>query len=99
MTACLLVAAGVEGRPITTVEGLTSNGALTPIQKAFVAEGAIQCGYCTPGMVLAASALLEKTPSPTREEIGEALSGNLCRCTGYVQILAAVRAAAGGARD
>ena len=91
MNSCLLLAAEMEGKAITTVEGLARNGELTPLQKAFVQEGAIQCGYCTPGMVVAATALLDKNPNPTMDEIKEALAGNLCRCTGYVGILRAVQ--------
>ncbi len=98
MNSCLLLAGEMEGREITTVEGLPSAAGgdagaevLTPIQKAFVGEGAVQCGFCTPGMVVAATALLEKTPQPSDEEIKEALAGNLCRCTGYAGILRAVK--------
>ncbi len=90
MNACLLLAAEIRGRPITTIEGLAQNGKLTPIQEAFVHEGGLQCGYCTPGMVLSATALLDKNPESSTEEIKEALSGNLCRCTGYTGILRAV---------
>jgi 4-hydroxybenzoyl-CoA reductase subunit alpha len=90
MNSCLLLAAGLEGKSITTIEGLAQNGELTPLQKAFVAEGGIQCGFCTPGTVLSATALLDENPSPSEEEIKEALSGNLCRCTGYSGILRAV---------
>ncbi|MHC4108116.1 MAG: (2Fe-2S)-binding protein, partial [Planctomycetota bacterium] len=89
--SCLLLAAEMEGRTVTTVEGLANNGELTPLQKSFVHEGAIQCGYCTPGMVISATALLEKDPDPTDEEIKEALAGNLCRCTGYTGILRALK--------
>ncbi len=89
--SCLLLAAEMEGKAITTIEGLTQNGKLTPIQKAFIHEGGTQCGFCTPGMVLSATALLNRNPSPTTDEIKEALSGNLCRCTGYTGILRAVR--------
>jgi 4-hydroxybenzoyl-CoA reductase subunit alpha len=91
MNSCLLLAAEMEGKAITTVEGLAQNGELTPLQRAFVHEGAIQCGYCTPGMVTSATALLDKNPDPTEEEIKEALAGNLCRCTGYTGILRAVK--------
>ena len=94
MNSCLLLAAEMTGKAITTVEGLAKNGEPTPLQKSFVHEGGIQCGYCTPGMVTTATALLENTPDPTDEEIKEALAGNMCRCTGYAGILAAVRAAA-----
>jgi len=91
MNSCLLLAAGMEGKAITTVEGLARDGALTPIQKAFVGEGAIQCGFCTPGMVTTATALLADHPHPDEETIKEALSGNMCRCTGYSGILRAVK--------
>ncbi|MHC4236295.1 MAG: molybdopterin cofactor-binding domain-containing protein, partial [Planctomycetota bacterium] len=88
--SCLLLAGEMEGKSITTVEDLAQNGELTALQKAFVNEGAIQCGYCTPGMVLSASALLDKNPDPSTEEVKDALAGNLCRCTGYSGILRAV---------
>jgi carbon-monoxide dehydrogenase small subunit len=91
--ACLLLTPLAEGRAVTTVEGLASGGELHPLQRAFVQAGAVQCGYCTPGMLLAASALLAETPRPTDEQIRLALSGNLCRCTGYGRILEAVRSA------
>ena len=90
MNACLLLAVELENRSITTIEGLSRNGELTPMQRAFVHEGGVQCGYCTPGMVLSATALLDANPHPTREEIKDALVGNLCRCTGYAGILRAV---------
>ncbi len=91
MNSCLLLAAELEGKAITTVEGLADNGRLSPLQRSFIHEGAIQCGYCTPGMVTAATALLEGNPDPTDEEIKDALAGNLCRCTGYAGILRAVK--------
>ena len=91
MNSCLLLAAEVEGKAITTVEALAIGGELTPIQQAFIGEGGIQCGFCTPGMVLAATALLEKNSKPSIEETKEALAGNLCRCTGYAGILRAVQ--------
>ncbi|MFQ5807162.1 MAG: molybdopterin-dependent oxidoreductase [Phycisphaerae bacterium] len=91
MNSCLLLAGEMEGKVITTVEGLTRTSGLTPLQRAFVYEGAIQCGYCTPGMVMAATALLDKNPKPTSDEIKDALAGNLCRCTGYAGILRAVQ--------
>ncbi len=90
MNACLLLASGMEGKSITTIEGLAKNGELTPLQRAFVHEGGLQCGYCTPGMVLSATALLEKNPEPSRDQIKDALAGNLCRCTGYTGIMSAV---------
>lgn len=94
--SCLMLAAQLEGRHVTTIEGLYrgGNGELHPLQQAFIEYGAVQCGFCTPGMVLASVSLLEKNPHPTREEIREGLSGNLCRCTGYVKIVDAVEAAA-----
>jgi carbon-monoxide dehydrogenase small subunit len=93
--SCLVLAAQAEEHEVTTVEGLAHGNALHPVQQAFVDEGAVQCGFCTPGLVVATAALLEETPSPTEDEIREALSGNLCRCTGYAKIFAAVREAAG----
>ncbi len=92
--SCLMLAAQLEGRAITTIEGLGSKGLLHPVQKAFVEKGAVQCGFCTPGMVLASVDLLREHPSPTRQEIRDGLSGNLCRCTGYQKIVDAVAAAA-----
>jgi 4-hydroxybenzoyl-CoA reductase subunit alpha len=91
MNSCLLLAAELEGKRITTIEGITENGELTAVQKAFVVEGAIQCGFCTPGMIMSATALLNENPSPTDDEIKEALSGNLCRCTGYTGIMRAMK--------
>lgn len=92
--SCLLFAAQVDGKSILTVEGLTQNGSLHPVQEAFVEQYGLQCGYCTPGMVLAAYYLLGKNPDPTEAEIRLGLAGNLCMCTGYVQIVEAVKAAA-----
>lgn len=92
--SCLTLALTVEGKHITTIEALAQGTALHPIQKAFVEHGAIQCGYCTPGMILSAKALLDKNLNPTDKEVEHALSGNLCRCTGYVKIINAVLAAA-----
>ncbi len=94
VNSCLLLAAEAEGKEITTIEGLSAEGELHPVQRAFVETGAIQCGFCSPGMILAAKALLDRNPDPSEEEIRGALSGNLCRCTGYVRILEAVRRAA-----
>ena len=88
--SCLVVAAECQGRPVTTVEGLTRDGRLDPLQEAFADLGAAQCGYCTPGFLLTAQALLDANPSPTRAEIKDALAGNLCRCTGYLKIYEAV---------
>lgn len=92
--ACLVLAIDCEGKDIMTIEGLASDGELHPIQKAFIKYGAIQCGFCTPGMVMSAKALLDENPNPTREEVKRALAGNLCRCTGYIKIVDAVLAAA-----
>ena len=90
MNSCLVLAHEVEGKEVTTIEGLAHNGELTPIQKAFIHEGAIQCGYCTPGMIVSSTALLNRNPRPSIEEIKDGLAGNLCRCTGYSGIVRAV---------
>ena len=92
--ACLVLAAQADGHEVVTVEGLGSDGELHPVQEAFVECGAVQCGFCTPGLVVAAHDLLERVPSPSDLEIREALAGNLCRCTGYEKIIDAVRLAA-----
>jgi carbon-monoxide dehydrogenase small subunit len=92
--SCLALPVETEGRRITTVEGMAEGGQLHPLQQAFAELGAAQCGYCTPGILLTATALLAERPSPTRHEIKEALAGNLCRCTGYTKILDAVELAA-----
>jgi carbon-monoxide dehydrogenase small subunit len=92
--ACLVAAGQAEGREIRTVEGLGGDGQLDPVQEAFVEAGAVQCGFCTPGLVVAAHDLLNRVSRPSDADIREALAGNLCRCTGYEQILAAVRVAA-----
>jgi carbon-monoxide dehydrogenase small subunit len=92
--SCLVLAAQAEGCAVTTVEGLAEGDRLHPVQQAFVEAGAVQCGFCTPGLVVATVDLLARTPSPTDDEIREALSGNLCRCTGYQKIFDAVRRAA-----
>ena len=92
--SCLVLPIEIQGREITTVEGMAHNGTPHPLQAAFADLGAAQCGYCTPGILLAAKSLLDEQPEPTREEIKEALSGNLCRCTGYVKIFEAVELAA-----
>ncbi|PYN09389.1 MAG: (2Fe-2S)-binding protein, partial [Candidatus Rokuibacteriota bacterium] len=92
--SCLALPIELEGRAITTVEGLAGAGRLHPLQQAFAELGAAQCGYCTPGILLTARALLADNPRPTRQEIREALAGNLCRCTGYTKILDAVELAA-----
>ncbi|MFI5609277.1 (2Fe-2S)-binding protein [Amycolatopsis sp. NPDC051903] len=92
--SCLVAAGQVEGREVRTVEGLADGGTLDPVQQSFVDHGAVQCGFCTPGLVVAAHDLLNRVAQPSDEEIREALAGNLCRCTGYEKILDAVRAAA-----
>jgi aerobic carbon-monoxide dehydrogenase small subunit len=91
--SCILLTATVNGKKVLTIEGLGDAEHIHPLQQAFVDAGAIQCGYCTPGMILAAKALLDKHPNPTIDEIKEALSGNLCRCTGYTKIIKAIRSA------
>jgi aerobic carbon-monoxide dehydrogenase small subunit len=93
--SCLVLAAQADGHEVTTVEGLAHGEELHRVQRAFVDAGAVQCGFCTPGLVVATADLLERTPSPNDDEIREALSGNLCRCTGYAKIFDAVRLAAG----
>jgi len=93
--ACLVLAAQAEGHELVTVEGLAEDGELHPVQAAFTETGAVQCGFCTPGFIVATADLLARTPSPSDDEIREALSGNLCRCTGYAKIFDAVRLAAG----
>ena len=92
--SCLVLAAQADGHEVVTVEGLEENGRLHPVQEAFADTGAVQCGFCTPGFVVAAADLLQRVPDPTDDEIREALSGNLCRCTGYQKILDAVHLAA-----
>ena len=93
--ACLVLSAQADGHDVVTVEGLGGGAALHPVQEAFADTGAVQCGFCTPGFVVAAADLLRRVPEPTNDEIREALSGNLCRCTGYQKILDAVHLAAG----
>jgi aerobic carbon-monoxide dehydrogenase small subunit len=95
--SCLVLAAQAEGHDVVTVEGLAEEERLHRVQEAFVATGAVQCGFCTPGFVVAAADLLDRNPDPSDDELREALSGNLCRCTGYAKILDAVRLAAGQA--
>jgi len=92
--SCLMLAVEAEGQEVTTVEGLASNGELHPVQKALITYGGLQCGFCTPGVLMSSVALLTCKPQPTEHEIREALSGNLCRCTGYDKIVRAVQAAA-----
>jgi carbon-monoxide dehydrogenase small subunit len=94
VNACLILTGDAEGREIRTVEGLANNGDLSALQQAFVDKGGIQCGFCIPGMLMSADALLKKNPKPSDGEIREALAGNLCRCTGYVKIFESVKAAA-----
>jgi carbon-monoxide dehydrogenase small subunit len=94
ITSCLMLAVQADGRAVTTIEGLSANGTLHPVQAAFVEKGGVQCGFCTPGMIMAAASLLERNPSPTLEEVREGLAGNLCRCTGYAKIYESVLAAA-----
>lgn len=94
VSSCLLLAVQADGEEITTIEGLEKGSSLAPVQEAFLKHGAVQCGYCTPGFVMTAAALLKNNVSPSREQIVEALRGNLCRCTGYVKIIDAVESAA-----
>jgi aerobic carbon-monoxide dehydrogenase small subunit len=94
VNACILLAAQCQGRDVITIEGLGQHGRLHPLQQAFIAHGAVQCGYCIPAMILSAKAFLEECPVPTEVEVREALAGNLCRCTGYQKIVEAVLAAA-----
>lgn len=92
--SCMVLAGELGGHHVTTIEGLEEDGRLGVLQSAFVDSGAVQCGYCTPGMIMSATGLLNKNPDPTEEEIRVALSGNICRCSGYVQIVEAVKSAA-----
>ncbi len=94
--ACMLLAVQVDGASITTVEGLAEDGQLTPLQRAFSRYHALQCGYCTPGMLMSATSLLRHHPSPSEEDIRRAIQGNICRCTGYVNIVRAIKAVAEG---
>jgi len=88
--ACLLLAVEVDGKKITTIEGLAEGSKLHPVQQAFIDYGAMQCGFCIPGMILSAKALLDETPHPTEEQVKDAIAGNLCRCTGYTKIVQAI---------
>ncbi len=92
--SCLVLAAQADGHDVVTVEGLAQDGQLHPVQEAFAETGAVQCGFCTPGLIVATADLLQRNPTPSEDEIREALSGNLCRCTGYAKIFDAVRLAA-----
>jgi len=94
VNSCLVLAVDANGKDIQTIEGLSSIGKLHPIQEEFVAKGAIQCGFCTPGMIMTAKALLDQNPEPTEQEVKSAIAGNLCRCTGYVRIVQAILSAA-----
>lgn len=96
--SCLLLAVEAEGRDITTIEGLSRGEKLHPVQDAFIEHHAIQCGFCSPGMIITTSALLKKNPKPTEDEIRRAISGNICRCTGYAKIVDAVKALADSGR-
>jgi aerobic carbon-monoxide dehydrogenase small subunit len=98
IVSCLTFAGDAVGHEITTVEALSTDGKLHPLQQAFIEHGAVQCGFCTPGMLLAAKALLDEIPRPSEEEIRRGLAGNLCRCTGYAKIIEAIQAVAGAPR-
>lgn len=99
VNSCLFLAVEAQGKEITTIEGLARDGVMHPLQKALVNHGAIQCGFCSPGMTLAAKALLDRNPNPTEDEVRQSIVGHLCRCTGYFQIIEAVRAAAAEMAD
>jgi len=94
VNSCLVLGSQIDGSEITTIEGLSKNGELHPLQKAFIEEGAVQCGFCIPGMIMSAKSLLDENPDPAEEEIREGISGNLCRCTGYSKIIEAIQKAA-----
>ena len=98
VNSCLVPVGQVHGQRVETIEGLSRDGKLHPLQEAFVTEGAVQCGFCTPGMIMSAKALLDKKKKPTTAEIKEAIAGNVCRCTGYTKIIEAIRKAAGKMR-
>ncbi|MDR0841328.1 MAG: (2Fe-2S)-binding protein [Christensenellaceae bacterium] len=97
--SCLVLAASVAGKSVTTIEGLEQDGILHPLQQAVLDHHALQCGFCTPGFILSAKALLDKNPHPTRNEIKTAISGNLCRCTGYMQLIEAIEDVAGARQE
>jgi carbon-monoxide dehydrogenase small subunit len=94
VNSCLMLAVDMDGKTITTIEGLARGDELHPLQKAFIEKGAVQCGFCTPGIILVAKALLDQNPNPSEEEIRFAIAGNLCRCTGYAKIVNAIQAVA-----
>jgi len=98
VTACLTLAVEADGRDVRTIEGISDGGELNPVQKAFVEYGAIQCGFCTPGMVMSATALLEENPNPTEDEVQMGIAGNICRCTGYTKIVEAILALSEGGK-
>jgi carbon-monoxide dehydrogenase small subunit len=98
VNSCLVLAVEANGQAVTTVEGLSKEGVLHPLQKAFLSQAAVQCGFCTPGMIVSAAALLRENPEPTEADVRKALAGTLCRCTGYRQIVDAVRDAAAAMR-
>jgi carbon-monoxide dehydrogenase small subunit len=96
VNSCLVLVGEAEGKEITTIEGIAENGQLHPLQQAFLEEGAVQCGYCTPGVILTAKAFLDANPRPTETQVREAIAGNLCRCTGYDKIVRAIMSVADG---
>ncbi len=96
--SCLVLALSAEGKDVVTIEGLSEGGELHPLQRALIEHGAVQCGFCTPGMIMSAKALLDGNPNPTEDEVREALQANLCRCTGYKKVVEAVMSVAGGRR-
>jgi carbon-monoxide dehydrogenase small subunit len=96
--SCLVLALDCQGKDVLTIEGLATDGKLHPLQQAFMDQGAVQCGFCTPGMILSAKALLDENPTPTEEEVREAIAGNICRCTGYSKIVQAILVASGSDR-
>ncbi len=99
VNSCLVLAAEADGKQIVTIEGLADGNKLHPIQQAFVEHGGLQCGFCTPGMIMSAKALLDETPTPTEEEIRRGIAGNLCRCTGYTKIIESIKAAVGNTEE
>jgi len=96
VNSCIYPVLEAEGKNIITIEGLAKDGELDPLQKAFIEKGAVQCGFCTPGMIMSAKALLDENPNPSEDDIKEAIEGNLCRCTGYVMIIDAIKSVASG---